>query len=165
MRNLLDQIQKGLFVDLYYLSLFAALSLPDICGAIDSVDGNATPEKYEQWFDKYVSSKYDGFLNGKDCYRFRCSLLHQGTSQHPKSTYSRVLFIEPSATTNVFHNIIMNDALNIDLGIFCNDMIEGAKNWLKDVEQTDLYKVNYSKFMKRHPNGVAPYIVGVPVIG
>lgn len=165
MQNLLDQIQKGLEVNLYYLSLFAALSLPDICGAIDSIDGNATPKKYKKWFDEYVAPKYRGFLTGEDCYRFRCSLLHQGSSQHPKGTYSRVLFVEPTATAMVCHNNVMNDALNIDIRIFCNDMIEGARRWLQKVEKTDLYKENYNKFMKRHPNGLAPYIVGVPVIG
>jgi len=165
MQNLLNQIQKGLEVNLYYLSLFVALSLPDICGAIDSKDGNATSEKYIKWFDRYVAPKYSGFLKGEDCYRFRCSLLHQGSSQHPKSTYSRVLFVEPTATTNVFHNNVMNAALNIDVRIFCSDMIEGTKKWLQKVEKTDLYKENYNKFMKRYPNGLAPYIVGVPVIG
>ena len=39
------------------------------------------------------------------------------------------------------------------------------KEWLKEVENTDLYKKNYSKFMMRHPEGLKPYIVGVPVIG
>jgi len=165
MQNLLDQIQKGLEDDLYYLSLFAALAIPDICGAIDSENGEADFSKYKNWFDEYVAPKYSGSLVGEDCYRFRCSLLHQGSSQHPKSSYSRVLFVEPTATTNVFHNNIMNDALNIDVRIFCNDIIEGAKKWLQKVENTDLYKQNYNKFMKRYPNGLKPYIVGVPVIG
>jgi len=164
-QNLLDQVQKGLGANLYYLSLFVALSLPDICGAIDSKNGEATSKKYKEWFDEYIASKYSGFLTGEDCYRFRCSLLHQGSSQHPKSAYSRVLFVEPIGTTNVFHNNVMNDALNIDVRIFCNDMIEGAKKWLQKVEKTDLYKENYNKFMKRHPNGLKPFIVGVPVIG
>ena len=35
----------------------------------------------------------------------------------------------------------------------------------KEVENTDLYKKNYNKFMKRYPHGLEPYIVGVPVIG
>lgn len=164
MHDFLNQIQEGLKANLYYLSLFVSLSLPDICGAIDSVDGNATSEKYKKWFDEHVAPKYGGFLTGDDCYRFRCSLFHQGSSQHPKSTYSRVLFVEPTATTSVFHNNVINDALNIDVRIFCNDIVEAAKEWLQKVEKTDLYEENYNKFMKRYPNGLAPYIVGVPVI-
>ena len=37
MRDLLEQIERGLDQNLYYLALFSALSLPDICGAVDSV--------------------------------------------------------------------------------------------------------------------------------
>ncbi|MFQ5863201.1 MAG: hypothetical protein ACE5IC_08800, partial [Candidatus Brocadiales bacterium] len=97
MKDFLYQIQKGLDSNLYFLSLLAALVLPDICGAISSEDGQAKPEKYKAWFDKYVAPKYNNFLNGNDCYYFRCSLLHQGSSQHSKSNYKRVLFVEPSA--------------------------------------------------------------------
>ena len=165
MKNLLEQIEKGLDNNLYYLSLFAALSIPDICGAIDSENGEANKDKYVQWFNKYVARKYRGFLDGEDCYYFRCSLLHQGSSQHPKSNYSRIFFVEPTATTIVCHRNIFNDALNIDVRIFCSDIIEGAREWLKEVENTDLYKKNYSKFLRRYPEGLAPYIVGVPVIG
>ncbi|MEW6456732.1 MAG: hypothetical protein AB1410_08495 [Acidobacteriota bacterium] len=165
MKNLLEQIKKGLDNNLYYLSLFVTLAIPDICGAIYSENGEANKDKYVQWFNKYVAGKYHSFLDGEDCYYFRCSLLHQGSSQHPKSNYSRVLFVEPTATTNVSHCNILNDALNIDVRIFCNDIVEGVKKWLKEVENTDLYKKNYSKFMTRHPHGLRPYIVGVPVIG
>ena len=58
----------------------------------------------------------------------------------------------------------MNDALNIDVRIFCNDLISGAEKWLEENENTDLYKKNYDKFMRRYPHGLPPYIVGVPVI-
>ena len=165
MQNLLDQIQKGLKVDLYYLSFFVALSIPDICGAINSQDGKAKPERYKKWFNEYVAPKYGNFLSGHDCYNFRCSLLHQGSSWHPESNYSRIFFIEPKTTTNIFHNNVFNDALNIDVRIFCNDMVEGAQEWLEKVKDTELYKINYNKFMRRHSNGFKPYIVGVPVIG
>ena len=164
MKDLLEQIQIGLEANLYYLSLFASLCIPDICGAIRSEDGLSTNDKYKDWFNEYVAEKYDGFLTGEDCYFFRCSLLHQGSSQHSKSGYSRVIFVEPSASTNIFHCNILNDALNIDVRIFCYDIIEGAKAWLKKYEGTDIYKKNYGKFMSRYPNGLAPYIVGLPVI-
>jgi hypothetical protein len=147
------------------LSLFAALAKPDICGAIGSENGLAHSDKYKDWFNEYVAHKYTGFLTAEDCCLFRCSLLHQGSSQHPKSGYSRVIFVEPSTTTYVFHCNIMNDALNIDVCIFCNDIIEGARAWLQKYEETELYKKNYGKSMSRYPNGLAPYIVGVPVIG
>ena len=130
MNDYLNQIQTSIDSNLYYVALFASLALPDICGAIDAEDGQATAERYRAWFDKYVAPKYRSsdtqFLTGEDCYFFRCSLLHQGSSQHPRSTYSRVLFVEPTATSNVFHCNVMNDALNIDVRIFCSDFISSA---------------------------------------
>jgi len=164
MRDFLRQIEIGLDANLYLLSLFSALVIPDLYGAMSSENGEASAEKYKVWFDKYVAPKCKGFLSGEDCYYFRCSLLHQGSSQHPRSNYKRVLFVEPSATTNVFHNNIMNDALNIDVRIFCKDIISGAEVWIIENEETGLYKKNYDKFMRRYPNGLRPYIVGVPVI-
>ena len=127
MKYLLEQIRKALCVNLYYVSLFTSLAIPDICGAIGSANGKASDTKYKNWVDKYVAHKYFGMLTGEDCYYFRCSLLHQGSSQNPKSTYKRILFVEPSASTNVFHCNILNDALNIDVRIFCEDIILGAE--------------------------------------
>lgn len=164
MRDFFGQIQQGLDHDLYYLAVFASLAVPDICGAIGSDDGEATPQNYIAWFDRYVAQAYGGRLSGEDCYRFRCSLVHQGSSQHPRSRYSRVLFVEPTATTNVFHNNLINDALNIDVRIFCRDIVAGAEAWLQEHEGTELYRTNYNRFMRRYPRGFPPYIAGVPVI-
>lgn len=165
MRNFLCQIESALEMNLYYVSLLASLAIPDICGAIDSKDGIATREKYAKWFDKYAGQKYKGKFCGEDCYRFRCSFLHQGSSQRSDAKYSRILFIEPSANMPVIaHNNILRDALNIDVRKFCLDIIEGARKWLSEVEQTEQYEKNYSKFMRRYPNGLPRYIGGVPII-
>lgn len=164
MRNLINQIKAGLRANLYYLSLFASLAIPDICGAIYSEDGIASGEKFAEWFDKYVSFKYSQYFSGEDCYRFRCSLLHQGSSQRSDARYSRIIFVEPHTTSNVYHCNIINGALNIDVNIFCSDIIMGVEQWLNEVEHTKQYEINYSKFMRRYPKGLLPYIDGVPVI-
>ena len=113
---------------------------------------------------KYAANSCS-FLSGEDCYYFRCSFLHQGSTQHPKSGYSRVLFVEPESTSNISHCNILNDALNIDVTIFCRDMVSAARQWLNVVENTGKFKTNMQKFIQRYPTGLAPYIAGVPVIG
>lgn len=163
MRDLLEQIERALDANLYFLALLGSLVIPDICGAIGSEDGTATREKYINWFAKYATNICP-FLSGEDCWRFRCSLLHQGSSQHEKSRYKRVLFVDPNATTNVFHCNVLNDALNIDIRIFCLGMVAAARRWLDEVEGTELFKRNMQKFMQRYPNWLVPYIVGVPVV-
>lgn len=165
MRDLLFQIKKGLFSNLYYLSLFAALAIPDICGALDSEDGQASRENYVNWFDKYVAPYYQGLLTGEDCYCFRCSLWRQRADIAPRGRFSRILFVEPTAVDDTFHCKIIQEALNIDVRVFCQDIIRGVEKWLDEKENTELYKTNLAKFIRRYPDGLPPYIVGVPVIG
>ncbi len=169
MQELLRQIEAALNANLFYLALFVSLSLPDICAGIDSPDGTTSGAKYGAWFDTYVAPKYqrrgNQILSGEDCYRFRCSLLHQGSSQHRKSSYSRVLFVEPSLNDVVMHcNVFDGTVLNLDVRIFCTDLIKSVEEWLNQVENTQQYQTNYDKFMRRYPQGLPPYIVGVPVI-
>jgi len=166
MRDFLQQVHRALDENLYYVALFAALTIPDICGAMESGDGKAHKCRYIAWFDKWVTpKKYSrSTLTGEVCYYYRCAVLHQGRATHPKMPYERVLFVEPGATNNVFHNNVINDALNIDVRVFVRDILEGASKWLQEVENTDNYQRNYARFMRRFPNGLSPYISGVPVI-
>jgi hypothetical protein len=164
MREFFEQVEAAGEGRLYYIALMAALAVPDICAAMESDDGQATGTRYRAWFDRHVAPRYGSQLTGEDCYRFRCSMLHQGGAQHPASDYSRIVFIEPGATTNVFHNNVMNDALKLDVRLFCRDMAEAGLAWLPAAEQTENYTRNYPRFVQRYPDGPAPYIVGVPVI-
>jgi hypothetical protein len=168
MRDFIAQIQQAIQGHAFYLALYASLTLPDICGAMESQDGQATRIKFIEWFDKYVTPSYTyggrSTLTGEVCYFYRCALLHQGRAQHPKLGFSRILFIEPGVTTNVFHNNVLNDALNIDVSIFCTDVLNGVRAWLVAVEGTENFRKNAELFMQRYPNGLPPFIVGVPVI-
>jgi hypothetical protein len=167
MQALFNQIHWAVENNAYYLGLYASLTLPDICGAMSSENGWATQAKYVAWFNKYVGPRYPGgIFTGDDCYNFRCSLLHQGRTQHPSGRYSRILFVEPGPQNrgNVFHRNIMNDALNIDVRIFCGDLLFGAQQWLEEVWQSPEFERNYEQYARRYPNGLTPYIVGLPVV-
>lgn len=169
MEDLLKQIEAAVKANAYYLALYVALTLPDICAAMEATDGIATKDRYIAWFDRFVAPRYSigstPSLTGETCYYYRCSLLHQGRSQHPKMSYSRILFLEPGASTNVFHNNVVGDALNIDVRIFCQDIVAGVRSWLPAASATENFRNNYPRFMQRYPNGLPPYIVGAPVIG
>lgn len=184
MRTVLEQLDQSLETGLYYLSLFGALTVPDIAGALEAPDGVASGPRYKAWYDRWVrprfqesvqrllaergvpiSSPVENPLTGDACYRFRCSLLHQGSAQHPQSPYTRIIFIEPGSTSNVVHYSTLNDALCIDLPSFCREVTAGARLWLDQVEGTEPFKTNYDRFARCHPTGLAPYIAGVPVVG
>lgn len=54
--------------------------------------------------------------------------------------------------------------LNIDVRIFCEDIITGVEEWLLQNENASNYLKNNDKYMRRYPDGLKPYFVGVPVI-
>jgi hypothetical protein len=191
MRTLVDQLEQSLQARLYYLSLLAALAIPDIAGALDSDDGRANGERYAQWFEVWVRPVFGEAmaatlrarlppevlaslpamnepmnpLTGQACYHFRCSMLHQGSSQNPNGQFARIIFVEPGASTGTVHASVANDALIIDLPMFCQEVIRGTRRWLDSVQGSPKFEANYERFARRHPEGLPPYIGGVPVIG
>jgi hypothetical protein len=164
MRDYLDQLEAVRDANLFYVALAGSLMVPDMAAAMDAEDGRTTASRYAAWFDQHVASRFFGLITGDDCYGLRCSMLHQGRMAPHKGSYSRVLFVEPGTTPNLFHCNVMDDALNIDVRIFVAEIIASARAWLDAVEQTDLYRRNYERTMQRYQQGLAPYIVGVPVI-
>ena len=164
MEDLLVQIELALKCNLYYLALQSALTLPDICSSLINVDGTTSGSQYISWFDDHAKEDGDCAISGSDCYKFRCSNLHQGSSINSRSSYSRIMFIEPVITNISIHNCIMNDALCIDLNRFCNNLISAVRTWLVLVKNDSNFKKNYPKLIKRYPDGIAPYIGGLPVI-
>ena len=58
----------------------------------------------------------------------------------------------------------MGDALNIDVRIFVEELVLAVEKWLTTVETTLEYQKNIASGVKRYPNGLPPYIVGLPVI-
>jgi hypothetical protein len=169
MRDYLDQVRRVAQTDLYFVTLGSALAIPDMCAGMETNDGRTTGALYKAWFDAHVGPKYvmgpdrQPSMTGEDCYGLRCALLHQGRLQPHQGGYQRVLFIEPHGGITL-HNNVMNDVLNIDVPTFANDMVSAAETWLVDAEKTSAYQANYSKFMQRYPDGLPPFIVGIPVI-
>ncbi len=185
MENLINQIEQSLNTGMYFLSLMSALTLPDIAGAMDD-DGTASPAKYKAWYDKYVLKQVDllmrkklqqvGFqqddidkiptfnspLNGEDVYKFRCSLLHQGRMVGKSK---KLIFIEPGQTTNSTHyNCYGNDIYDIDVDSFVLEILAGAREWLRIVENSQRFQNNYNQFARRHPSGYQNHLGGVVVI-
>lgn len=172
MEEYLKQLRLVVAVNLYLPALVMALSLPDVCSALESRDGRTIGSAYKAWFDEYVAPRYvvsiqgdkEVRLSGHHAYSFRCALLHQGRTSHPKG-YPRILFVEPPRASPVLHNNLINGALNIDVRIFCEDVCSGVELWLSRVRGTLHFEKNSQEMVKRYPQGLPPYIVGIPVVG
>lgn len=171
LQTLVDQTRKALDANLYYLSLIGALTIPDIAGALGSDGGKATGKLYAGWYEDWVRPRLlesRGRINplsGTDCYAFRCSLLHQGRSlkyNSPKKMH--IMFIEPPYPNYQIHYcMVRNEAMQIQLDAFVEEVLTGCELWLNFVKETDPFEKNYQKFARRHANGYAP-IFGVPVV-
>ena len=122
MQDLLQQTRRASSYQLYHLkALNSALALAGylrstrICGGMDRHPG----PKYVAWFDDNVAPSYGGTLDGDTCYRFRCSMLHQGrTPASGKAKYARVVFVEPGATHDVLHNNVVNETRSISMLVY-----------------------------------------------
>src|SRR3990172_1225242 len=58
MRALVDQLEQSLASGQYFLSLFTALTLPDIAAALDAPDGLANGQRYASWYEKWVRPQF-----------------------------------------------------------------------------------------------------------
>lgn len=157
------QIEEALDAHLYYLAVMCALTMPDICSALESEDGRTTRAKYMSWCDSWLMNSYPHLISA-DLYSLRCGIVHQGKSGHPKMPYSRVVFTLPVPNKTIFHNNIVNDALNLDAVIFCRDMINSVFRWYDQKKDAIYVKANLPRVVRLYPNGLPPYIVGIPVI-
>jgi hypothetical protein len=164
MDRLFGEISYALHHGLYFVSLIATLGLPDMCAGLESADGRTTGALYIAWFDRWSAYRYQGNFSGGDCWGLRCSLLHRGTARPHQGVYSRAIFVEPGPV-GIFHNNVINDALNLDIPLFCNHTILDARRWLEEVKGSPAFEANLEAYFTRHEHGIAPYIVGVPVYG
>lgn len=163
MEIVLNEVEKAIKHEMHYLAVVMALTLPDICSALQSVDGLSSGPKYKEWYRNNLSQKYP-CLTDSDCWHLRCGVVHQGRCGHPNMQYARVIFSVPNPQNSFFHNNILNDALNLDAVQFCRDIMEAVREWYKRNHTNPTVQLNIPHMVQYRPTGIAPYMVGMPVI-
>ena len=145
MEYLIQSIEMSLNSENHYAALVMALAIPDICGWIENPH-STSKERYISWFEKYLQSEYIReatpsmpkhiFLTGSDCYALRCAFLHEGRENISEQKAQQVLdsfqFVVPPSGWTV-HNNQMNNTLQLQVDIFCRQVITGAKQFLIDI--------------------------------
>src|SRR5688572_1903005 len=148
MDTLLEQIELAQRDNLFYLSLFSALAVPDIYGALAASDGNATGARYRDWYDRYVMPRYDT-LSADEAYQFRCSALHQGTSQpnRPRD-YERIVFLEPNPLSINVSRMTAGGrtAIVIDLKQLIPAVVAGARQFCSEQRGSEPFDTNIASF-------------------
>ena len=157
------EIERAIANGCYYLALIAWLTLPDICSALESPDGTTTGKHYMAWCDSWLIPKYPS-LTSSELWHLRCGVLHQGKNMHHSLSYSRILFTLPVKQNIILHNNILNDALNLDTVTFCRDILKSVSNWYMQEKNNPNVLANLPNMLRYYPNGLAPYIIGIPII-
>jgi hypothetical protein len=141
MKRFTNSIRTALQARDWYGALTTALTLPDICGRMETPNEGSN-HRYARWFSKWVEPLYmmesfgekHVFLSGNDCYALRCSLLHEGgeniEEQRAKEALENFHFIEPPANGNSIHKIQSNQSLLLQVDIFCNDIADAVDRWV-----------------------------------
>ncbi|MGH1571392.1 hypothetical protein ACRAWG_12690 [Methylobacterium sp. P31] len=162
MEPIINEIRKALNAGLYYLALSVVLTLPDICVSLISEDGRSTGVRYREWCDNNLGSEFS-FVTGKDLYSMRCGVVHNGRLGDMAHNVSRVVFVLPGNIA--FSNCLANDMYIYNAVDFCNNFVAAVERWyVKHIDNKNVSR-NAGRVMRYRFNGIAPILVGVPVIG
>jgi len=165
MNYLITAVENALNSQNWRGALFISLSLPDICGKLETPD-KKSGERYANWFAQYMPEYYsfektfDGvkysLLNGSDCYALRCALLHEGVSdiseQKAQCVLTRFHFVFPPER-GMLHCNRSGDVLQLQVDIFCRDICNGVKTWLSEVIKNKDIKNRIDNVLKIYPPG------------
>jgi hypothetical protein len=152
----------------WYSALTLSLTLPDICGKLESPTSKSG-ERYIAWWNKYLLEKYTIFLSGSDAYALRCAYLHEGgddvSEQKAQDALTRFIFREPPGNNNIVHcnlhvitHPVITSALQLQVDIFCADICEGVNKWSvdtkdnKDIQKRTEKLLNIAKPAIRPPD-------------
>ena len=163
MEGILTEIERAIAGGLFYAAINMSLTLPDICGALESQDGKTSGLKYKAWYAAHICDNTP-WLTAEDCYSLRCGVLHEGNFGHGNMQYCRVIFTLPDGRNNLLINNIVNKAYLTDAVDFCTGMVAAVRQWYATAKNTTTVQANISKIFEFRAQGLAPYVVGVPVI-
>jgi hypothetical protein len=161
MENLFTSITQAIASGNPHAALCVSLTLPDIAAAYEypAMSGRRNVgARYTQWFNDHLSSKYihevgashehHVFMNADDFYAMRCAVLHEGKddiSTNNRAVLSKFDFVTSLSGRIVHCNSSTNGSevrLNIQVEIFCNEIMEEVKRWWNNTNQTDKERIN-----------------------
>ena len=133
--------------DIWFAALPLALTLPDICGAVDDPGVGRSKKRYVAWWDANMAHRYwvqpDAdetpqwepftYLPGDDAYALRCAYLHSGTNQasHGDERSRRVRFLGPP-TAKAFGYDPKSQTLYVGLEQFVEWVCQAVEQWLRE---------------------------------
>jgi len=158
MKDILNSVARALEEENWYAALFVALTLPDICAALEHEKSNG--DRYAEWFEANLP-QYKEFLSGNDCYALRCALLHEGrddvSDQKKKEVIEHCVLMSSGSHMNLFRDCVINDVktsfLEVNVQKFCNDLCFAVTKWLESVASDPQIQQRLATNIKIHNPG------------
>ena len=162
MERILQEIEHAIKVNCFYLAIAMALTLPDICAALESPNGETDNVKYKNWYRAHLSSHF-GWLSDIDCYSLRCGVVHQGRFGNKSLQYGRVVFTLPHSNIMVT-NCKVGDAYVTDLVGFCSRMTDSVRAWFASKQNDPTVQGNLSRLIQYRDDALPQLMAGVPAV-
>ena len=169
LKQIYSEIETALEHGLFYLAITVTTSLPDVCSALE---GNVPTnwETYKTWFRENVGTELEPF-GDHECYELRCGVVHQakfmGVSKNKWSEYDALFFTLPDGRNNRVMGMTIQmpnrKILSMDVVHFCSTMISAARRWEEQKKGDASIQQRMAQVVRVRPEGLAPYIVGLPV--
>jgi hypothetical protein len=163
---ILNEIERCLAADLYFPAVAIALTLPDVCGSLETPSGTRGVRygaRYIAWYDSNVGSRFPA-LSGPECWSLRCGVSHSAALQEGGKEHTRIGFALPHPSAMMFVGCVFGGMLVTDATAFCQVMMESARHWFAANGSEPVVLANLDRLFAYRPEGVAPHVVGVPLI-
>lgn len=143
MQQFLESIELSVEHKNWYGALFMALAMPDICRSVERpvIAKGETGRWYRDWFDRYLSQTYsqgrfeETKFHAQDCWLFRCSCLHAGMDAENRRRMMKFRFTPPPEGYGIcVHKNHINGTLQLQIDIFCQDVINAVRTWMREVD-------------------------------
>jgi hypothetical protein len=126
-----DEIDRCVKAECYWSLLHVVVSLPDICGALESANGWATETKHVDWCGRYLPT--DEILSAGDYRNIRNLVLHQGRTRTRTGRYYK--FTRPTSTGNRVHRLMWSSEIVVlDVGELAKEIVAGVRGWFADLQ-------------------------------
>jgi hypothetical protein len=148
-QHLIEAVRSAVKEKNWYAALGLALTLPDICGKLESPTAKSQA-RYIAWCNSYLVPRYTHeigasreehvFLHGEDCYALRCAVLHEGVDDIVNQWARKALesFIIIAGPNGITIHCNQSDAkLQLQVDLFCEDICLGVTEWIAKVPDID----------------------------
>jgi hypothetical protein len=131
----LEEMDRCVRQQCYWALLHLVVVIPDICGALEAVDGEATKAGYIDWCQRMFPPAPPAALTSIERYEVRCIILHQGRTLASRGRYTYYKFVPPPPTGVKAHGIQMaSDQITLGVVDMAQETKQALRDWFQDLQ-------------------------------